>query len=152
MVTVYVWKHYLSHMSVGHAAMEVDGGVPQGSAYLSWWPSGGNIVEKVYLSTTPTVHQNLQEDIAKERRQPDCVIRIEGLDESKIKAYWRSWWPHGRYSGLNLSCATTVGNALMVGGGTRFTTGWVHKQHWTPEDCALLASQIKGKSEAHGPR
>lgn len=79
-------------------------------------------------------------------------MMVEGLDETKIKAYWRSWSPHGRYSGLRLSCATTVGNALLVGGGSKLTSGWEHKQLWTPEDCALLASQINAAIRSYGPR
>lgn len=145
MVTVYVWRHSLGHQSVGHAALEVDGGTPPGNAYISWWPSEGSVAEQVYFSTTASVHRNLHEDIVAEHRFPDNTIRIAGLDESRIKAYWGSWWPHGRYSGLKLNCASTVGNALMVGGGNRLTTGWAHKQVWTPENCASLALEIKAK-------
>ncbi len=148
MVTIYVWKRSLQLGSFGHAALEVDGGNPPGRAYISWWPSDGSVAEQVYLSTAPRVHRNLHEDVNAERRLPDVTIRVEGLDESKIKAYWRSWSSHGRYSGLKLNCASTVGNALIVGGGSRVAAGWEHKHVWTPEDCALLGNQISARIRA----
>ncbi len=146
MIIVYVWwprtkmRHPIRDLKVGHASMLVDG--PDGKAYISWWPSGGDSADRVYCGVKPIIHRSLHEDTVSEGHPPDEAITVSGLNESSILAFWRSSVVRGRYSGVDLNCATTVRHALLLGVNNHHGS-WAPDHFRTPEGCAHLARQVK---------
>ena len=153
LLTVYVWNSAGSTADGwGHASMMLDDGT-----YISWWPNCtwggcGNLDSNVpaYQGRTP------QDDMAGEGergnyRYPDHAIKIEGLDEAAIKAWWNKYRkddPNWKTVGRN--CSSTVANGLKAGGAP--DTG-VSNSHlwWTPEDVLQFANDIAaGKDWTNG--
>ncbi|NNF05900.1 MAG: hypothetical protein HKN21_04005, partial [Candidatus Eisenbacteria bacterium] len=79
---------------------------------------------------------------------PDHTITIDGLDEGRILTWWSTFNVPGRqWSTLGQNCATTVGRALMMGGGDDYAlgaSGWWHSWNmvWQPNDALRYAQAI----------
>jgi hypothetical protein len=118
MATVYIWKHPYMKSSAGHASMVVDGGQPPGTIYISWWPEKRGI-KSITIGVRRAVHARLGQDEVStaEGRAPDSTLRLQGPDETRIKAFWTHWLQNEKRWGLSSECATTVGQALKEGGG-----------------------------------
>jgi hypothetical protein len=90
---------------------------------------------------------------------PHHNIPLNGLDEPRILAWWGKFNAPGRdWSTLGQNCATTVGRALMMGGGDDYSLGakgWWHSWNmvWQPNDVHKYAVQIQrglaGKDGEH---
>jgi hypothetical protein len=82
-------------------------------------------------------------------REPDHTLRLEGLDEARILKWWRTYGTPGNvWSTLGQNCSTTVGRALMVGGGDDYArgfSGWWHSWNmvWAPSDVLSYARSIE---------
>lgn len=157
MIRVFVWPFRGSKVAWGHAAVEVSGGEPSGSVYISWWPQG---VGRRYKA----IHDNLYcvaaipnrtfaDDVAGEDgMQPAETILIEGagrgrpgLDESAIKAWWNSLRGRGftDWCTLGPNCSTVAAYALAKGGGDRFSNVWRDARWvWSPPSVAYYARSI----------
>jgi hypothetical protein len=108
-VQVYVWFPKLKEGNIGHAAMQVDGGDPPGSVYLSRWPGSYSAV----LAGSGT-NQSYTDDVSAEGGAPS-VVRLTKLNESAIKYTIRVACTVNLYSFLVLNCATQVGMCLNAG-------------------------------------
>ena len=113
-VTVYVWR--ANGSQVGHASMELGDGT-----YISLWPGEGKAGKKKKQKKGKKqdirTSENLEEDIAEEKRSPTHTFYIHGLNENKIKRWWHgfnkdSWsWTQ--------NCCKTVIDGLRKGGSDR---------------------------------
>jgi len=144
MVTVYVWNPHYSSLNVGHAALAVTGGQPAGDTYVSWWPRNRNLAT-ITVGVRRGVHARLADDelSTAEGRRPDHTVRLEGLDETQIKAFWKRLVRHGEYQGFSSNCATTVAKALEAGGADRLAPGWSGRGVWKPLDVFHFALAIQ---------
>lgn len=145
MITVYVWKPRGD--AWGHASMQVNGGSPSGSLYISWWP------RSAVAGGKRTVHairdREFAHDVHDEKRNPDHTIIFSALDETAIKKWWGQLQkgPH-MWSTLSLNCSTVVAHAIHAGGGedmvTRFD-GWWNNWNivWKPEDVLDYALTVR---------
>jgi hypothetical protein len=152
MVTVFIWNFRGKDVARGRASLLVD------RTYMSWWPEGSNgiaskLSDRLY-SVHPIRHRLLSDDIAAERYQPDHLIDIAGLDESKIRDWWQSFGlaqagvPHEDpmlpWETLARNCSTVAARGLSVGGGDRYansTKPW--NSVWTPHDVLQYATSIR---------
>ena len=111
-VKVYVWRAEGSQ--VGHASMELGDGT-----YVSLWPGKGKAGKKKKKGKRQhtCTSEDLEEDIAEEKRSPTHTFYIHRLDENNIKGWWHgfnknSWsWTQ--------NCCKTVIDGLRVGGSDR---------------------------------
>jgi hypothetical protein len=159
MVTVYIWNFRGANVAWGHASMHVTGGDPPGAIYISWWPQNTGrqskiprapgILQNVY-SVPAIVGRTYAADVTDEGQAPDHTIDLPGLDESAIKAWWRTMSTdlNARWTTLGQNCSTTVANALAKGGGDDLTEGvggWWKQWNvvWKPDDVLDYARAIK---------
>jgi len=147
-IKVHVWNFRGSSEAWGHASMHI------GLVYISWWPEGEDRdykkgekksgIKPVY--SVEHIHERTFEaDVADEEQNPDHNIEIDGLDEKLILAWWKKYNVPGReWTTLGQNCSTTVGRALMVGGGDDYA-GWNASWNtvWTPNDVQAYASSIR---------
>ena len=166
MIRVHVWlPHATSPM--GHASMHV------GPTYISWWPGSSRkyyVSRKLPLYSAPHVRdQSAEADACLEadgewdpsRRtctnpstgmpvapRVPITIPLHGLDEKRILEWWLRYNVPGReWTTLGQNCSTTVGRALMIGGGDDYAlgaSGWYHSWNtvWTPRDVLRYATAI----------
>jgi len=167
MITVYVWNQArrgaagvfcgIDGASVGHAAMEISGGEPSGSVYVSWWPRHDSWND--VLGGTPAYRRrNLSNDILAEGRiAPDHYIRIPGrdegggpgLDETAMKRWWAHWRHDPTYRLIDRNCSTAVVRGLMAGGAEPYShrTLYINSEAvlWGPSDVVAIAKAcVKG--------
>ena len=152
MVTVFIWNFRGQDVARGHASLLVD------RTYMSWRPEGSNGIASKLSDRLRSVHsirhRLLSDDIAAERSQPDHLVDIAGLDESKIKDWWHSFGlarSSARHEGpmlpgetLARNCSTVAARGLSVGGGDRYascTRPW--NSIWTPNDVLQYATSIR---------
>ena len=152
MVTVFIWNFRGQDVARGHASLLVD------RTYMSWRPEGSNGIASKLSDRLRSVHsirhRLLSDDIAAERSQPDHLIDIGGLDESKIKDWWESFGlaqagnpaegPVPPWETLARDCSTVAARGLSVGGGDRYansTKPW--NSVWTPNDVLQYATSIR---------
>ncbi len=148
MVKVHVWNFRGSSEAWGHASMHV------GAVYISWWPEGEDRDYKkgdkksgfkpVY--SVEHIHdRTFEADVADEEQKPDHDFEITGLDEQRILAWWKKFNVPGRdWTTLGQNCSTTVGRALMIGGGDDYadwSASW--NTVWTPNDVKSYATSIR---------
>lgn len=157
MITVYVWNYTGKNDNWGHASMLVDGGLPPGPRYYSWWPQGPGrdytFHESLPIYAVQAIrNRSYQDDMRDEGRMrpkaPDHVIKITKLDETKVKAYWKSLLDNDpTWRTLGQNCSTTVARALMAGGGdSKVKLGdWWHQWNvvWKPDDLLRYAQAIQ---------
>ncbi len=150
MVTVYIWDYRGADVAWGHASMHVTGGDPAGSIYISWWPQASGRQPKIphapgvlgQVYSVPAISgRGYAADVHDEGQVPDHTIHLNGLDETKIKAWWQNLATdlNARWSTLGQNCSTTVANALAEGGGDDLTEGvggWWDQWNvvWKPDD------------------
>jgi hypothetical protein len=167
-VIVHIWNYLGTKEAWGHAAVEVTGGDPAGSIYVSWWPSPsgrqpyfprlaqlpvlGELAANIYF--VPAVeNQTKQDDEANEGeggdpRKPDHSIPVKGLNETEIKAWWTKFKNNPPpWSSVNTNCALIAAFALRAGGAEKLLVGfkgWWRSWNtmWSPSDVLLLAHQI----------
>jgi len=102
MIKVFIWDYKNLDM-VGHASLEVKG------HYISWWPNTEtgvpdktinhlpiglrnkfNLDESIF-SAMPIFKRTFNDDKKSEKRGPDRVIIIKGLDEKSIILWWKTF-------------------------------------------------------------
>ncbi len=152
MIRVNVWDFRGLKTAMGHASMHV------GSEYISWWPEGAGRVAKIPGSVGRAVPlysvghiqgQSFEDDQRLEEMKPNHTVSLNGLDETQILAWWKKFNVPGRqWSTLGQNCATTVGRALMVGGGDDYAlgaSGWWHSWNtvWQPNDVLKYAREVE---------
>jgi len=129
-VVIYVWlpqrggnKSYF-----GHVSMHV------GSNYISWWPEDFNwsFSSPATMFKSYSVHRvpTLQNEIVKERREPDFSCVLHQIDCSAILEWWKGFGlnstddsgntllysgPLPRYSLFKQSCSGVIAMALQAG-------------------------------------
>ena len=157
MVRVYVWLS-VSSDTWGHAALNVSGGTPLRSAYVSWWPKGDHTSKLMSLGgdlfcATAFSDRNLEDDIAGEGNRPSHTIELPGkngqtigLDETAIKAWWGQLTSTGtaKWCTLTPNCSTIAAYALTHGGGDQFSDMWNSSNLvWSPSAVASYARAIQ---------
>lgn len=156
-------------MSLGHASMQV------GPEYMSWWPGEPRdytISGKVPLYSAPHVFkQSFADDkylegqddknspnVEKPPKDPDHTIPLQHLDEQRILHWWATFSQPGHsWTTLGQNCSTTVGRALMVGGGDDYAegiSGWWKSWNtvWTPKNVLSYANSISKGLHSLGSR
>jgi hypothetical protein len=157
MVTVHIWNFIGKDIAWGHASMHCD------YTYISWWPeTQGRIPSKVHqniYSVSPIRNQTFENDKLYEGdgryiKEPDCNIRIIGLDENAINQWWASFGlvrsgqllqgPLQPWTSLKQNCSTVVANALTIGGGDKYSS-WLNNWNvvWTPNKVKEYALDIE---------
>jgi len=109
-VIVHVWKRGAS--DVGHAALEV------GGCYVSFWPGehAGKKDFKKQASHPPAFPSSYRTDCRLERRNADCSLVLEGLDEAVMAMGWeRIKADQPKYNMVQQNCSTVVATLLEVG-------------------------------------
>jgi hypothetical protein len=129
-----------------------------GRDYVSWWPEGhsgectlpGSEGRIVPVCCACEVHgQSFRDDQDFEGAPPDHTVALDGLDATPILAWWSEFDRPGRaWNTFGQNCATTVGRALMVGGGDDYAlggAGWSHSWNmsWRPGDVLRYAQEIQ---------
>jgi hypothetical protein len=151
MVTVYVWNYRGKTAAWGHASMQC------GDKYISWWPEPTNrvpwtkVAPQVY-DAHPFIMRRFEDDARDEGIGPDWTIRIEGLDEERIKGWWKSFNPqaHDMYgppsapwSTITSNCSKVVAMALDEGGGQQYAPFLKSRNMvWTPNDVRVYAQAV----------
>ena len=90
----------------GHASVTLDDGT-----YISYWP---NRPISPPFDSTQARPPNYDQDKGGENGRTPTDYYIQGLDENKIKKWWKNC-PHGNFSTLN-NCSTITCQALRQGG------------------------------------
>lgn len=155
MLKVFVWPYRGKDIAYGHASLQVDGGKPEGAAYISWWPANNRrpkwIHDKLYCA--PALQdQTYASDLAGEDEVRPQTIVIDGrskskhgLNETAIKAWWGSLRTKGftDWCTLGPNCSTVVAYALSRGGADQYSDMWSSfNMVWTPNDVATYAKAI----------
>ncbi|MFL6210548.1 MAG: RHS repeat-associated core domain-containing protein [Pyrinomonadaceae bacterium] len=137
LLIVHIWH---ASDGWGHTSITLDDGT-----HISWWPSPDGRVSKFGHGSLRDIYtapanrnQTLERDVELEERWPDENIRIDGLDEEKIKKWWEDFKEKNKWSSLTQNCSTTVADALMAGGAP---TG--HFPVWRPKEIADYAKYIQ---------
>jgi hypothetical protein len=163
MVQVHVWNFLGSKRAWGHASLHV------GTTYISWWPGPQEDREyklgrELDVYSVPHIFDQTFEDDQElegrpgHPRPPDHTIGFSGLDEPRILDWWKAFGVEGRaWSTLGQNCSTTVGRALMVGGGDDYAEGligWWHSWNmvWQPADVLRYAQSIERGLRSAGDR
>lgn len=143
MVEVLIWdftpKAFKGQGNIGHAALKV------GSEYISWWPSSAvGLLDGV----RPARIHSEADDIRAEGTPPAHRIRLNGLDEAAIIAWWKGFRGSSQYRLFVQNCSTVVAMALKAGKGTSKTSGWGYMWDswntvWTPNDVRRYAAAIQ---------
>lgn len=157
MVRVFIWPFRGSNVAWGHASLEVTGGRPHGSVYISWWPQGVGrrhkaIHDSLYC-VTAIPNRTFEADVRGEDGvRPSETILLDGagggaagLDETAIKQWWGSLASRGftDWCTLGPNCSTVVAYALAKGGGDRFSNVWRDARWvWSPPSVAYYARSI----------
>ena len=155
MVIVYVWNYRGKSIAWGHASLKIEGG-PTGPAYISYWPQGDGresawYSQQVYC-VAPIPNRTFAADVRDEAGPPDYTIRIEGLNEDAMRAWWAGVNAdvNAKWCTLSRNCSTTVAQALFAGGGDDLAGSWWHSHNvvWKPDDILRYAMAIqKGATE-----
>ncbi|MDM5182320.1 hypothetical protein PO883_34735, partial [Massilia sp. DJPM01] len=135
LLTVYYWAQ--NGGNVGHASMVLDNGV-----HISFWPEKG---EK--WGDSPSYGMpNVRADAIAEGGMPDGVVRVEGLDEAAIERWWAKYLKdHPNWNLKGPNCASTVAEALTVGGGQAAATNggyFPYNVIWSPKNAYDYATAI----------
>lgn len=162
MITVYVWNQAgggssgvfwgVDGASVGHAAMQIDGGSPSGQVYVSWWPRRDTFGD-VLAGTPAHERRTLADEIRDEGGvNPDRTIRIpgrgegtagNGLDETAMKTWWADWQRDPQYRLMDRNCCTTVVRGLLAGHATVYASRTLYINPdaivWSPSDVVAIA-------------
>lgn len=160
MILVHVWNYRGLDTAVGHASMHV------GETYISWWPDTQQATPKLPPSlggnrifSAKHIHgRTFEQDKRDEESAPHHTIPLDGLDERSILQWWQKFSVPGRlWSTLGQNCSTTVGRALMIGGGDDFALGargWWHSWNlvWKPDDVLAYAREIRRGLARKGER
>ncbi|HEY2415095.1 MAG TPA: RHS repeat-associated core domain-containing protein [Pirellulaceae bacterium] len=171
-VIVYVWNPDKGANSQwGHASMQVDG------TYISWWPKLAlndrneldfdSIFRTINLEDSPTRGRTFEQDKAGEKREPDYKIRINGLDEQKIKDWWKGFGQKEgelpTWDARVRNCSTVVAIGLSKGGADKvkppFKPLYPKKEGfmddplaprvaWTPQDALKYAYDLRDRLDA----
>ena len=108
-VEVYFWPPQGGN--IGHASIKVDGGSPQGIAYLSAWPGSAL---SIFLPAQGDYHQ-FDDDVSSEGNRQPQVVRLTNLDETAIKKQIDAFKSAATYSFISLNCATQASICLNAG-------------------------------------
>ena len=155
MLKVFIWPFRGKDVAWGHASLQIDGGKPDGTVYISWWPDSNRrpswIHDKIYCATALD-NQTFLSDVLGEKAKPSQTIVLDGatntragLNETAIKAWWGSLRKNGftDWCTLGPNCSTVVAYALLKGGADRFSGIWTEaKTVWTPASVAYYAKDI----------
>lgn len=138
MITIYIWKP--ANGLYGHTSMKVTGGVPRDSVYVSWWP---NRNVSTFECTDARMY-SYQDDVEAEGRDPDPVIRIDGLNETAIKTWWRDFrLTQDQWCTITLNCSVAVVRGLKAGGSDRFVSARNCHHNWSVWRPMTLLDYVK---------
>ncbi len=146
-LTVYIWSYRGKNDAWGHASLTLESGT-----HISWWPRAeSHETNKIFpqIYTAPAYDsQTYAKDAEWEGQPPDAQIKIMGLDEKKIEAWWQKFKQTNKWNTLNQNCSTTAADALKAGGGEEYSSWWSsHSLIWTPSDVKGFADSIKENIE-----
>jgi hypothetical protein len=143
LLDVHIWNYRGKDVAWGHASVTLEDGT-----HISWWPQQGGREPSWYSDADYTVdaipNQTLAADIHLEEQAPDKTIKIIGLDEAAIKAWWNSFRSTHKWKTSSQNCSTTAAEALKAGGAN---VQWkdVFKAHnlvWNPAGVEAFANAI----------
>jgi hypothetical protein len=157
MVTVYVWNFRGKNVAWGHASMQC------GDKYISWWPAPAprvpwNSKAPQIYDAHPFILRRFEDDVRDEEKRPDWTIRVDGLDEERIKGWWQGYNPqaHDMYgppsapwSTVTTNCSKIVAIALDEGGGREHASYFKSRNVvWTPDDVRRYAQAVQAGLKA----
>ena len=143
LLDVHIWKYRGSDEAWGHASITLENGT-----HISWWPQGNGRNPSWYSDSVYSVDaildQSLADDIFNEGQAPDKTIKINGLNEAAIEAWWNSFKSSDQWKTLSQNCSTTAADALKAGGAD---VKWkdvfkAHNMVWNPADVEAFANAI----------
>lgn len=148
--TVYVWGWQGLGRAWGHVSMRLSD-----DTYISWYPIDIDSKRIPFVSDIYTAPardpQTFEDDVQLEdKRQPDTIVSVFGLNEANIKKWWVEFKERQHYwSSLTQNCATTVSQAFFAGGARAILNGREDEEidavHvWAPWDILTFASFIQG--------
>ena len=153
---VYIWNGdgsaaaALSGGAWGHAAIRLDDGT-----YISWWPDparGTEQKEGRYTRADAIRDDTYAHDVKDEKRPPDQVIHIDGLDEARIADWWKKYKKNPIWDFSKRNCSHTVVDAISAGipPGYHATPPkpWVTT---SPSDAAGYANAVKKLLQSPAP-
>ena len=138
---VYIWLP--QGITVGHASMQLSNGT-----YISLWPGEdkmGKTIKQIGIAMGTKQHyenlsDSLDEDIHREKRPPDHVFSIEGLDETAIQSWWDSF--NEKWHLLSQNCCDTVIGGLRAGGADKRIAPSGGRFIRTPSDVAEYCKRL----------
>lgn len=156
MVRVFVWNFRSIKGPWGHASMDVNG------TYTSWWPIGENRRQSKISEDIYTVHpirgrtfdQVKKAEGNRIEKQPDHVIPLSGLNESRILQWWgKTALIYNKiefqrpielpWDTFGWNCSKIVAKGLKEGGGDDYSD-FIRSVNliWTPNDVECYAKKI----------
>jgi hypothetical protein len=143
-IRVYIWTG-TPVLDLGHASLEVSGGLPKGKRYLSWWADGATEIAGGRL-----MGRTLGMDAETYGGSPTRVYSFPGLDATAIKAWLAT--QSQSYNLVTRNCATMVAEALREGGAPPPPLPvpvWDPGQAW--QYCQWLKDNVPRLSRSHRP-
>jgi hypothetical protein len=159
MITVNVWE--MDDHNVGHASLEIGGNDYVGPTMVSWWPYHTD--ELGLLVGAEGRPLTYDQEVAAEGHEPHHRYRLYGLedfarhaagarehiglDEARMRDWWREWQRTPTYRLFDRNCCTTTITALVAGGARSYAaladteidlTRWLP----TPSDVIRLCDAI----------
>ena len=137
---MYLWNSQGSSGGVigrwGHASMTLENGThiswtPNDNA---WWPIRSSPAREV---------RDLDEDIGREKGSPDLQIRILGLDEVAIEAWWGQFQRTHVWKTFSQNCATTIADALGAGKAPDWSVWNANAPVWSPAFVGAYARNLQ---------
>ena len=154
-LTVSIWNYTGKNQNWGHASITLEDGT-----HISWWPSKNRVstfpgfmiklipqLANIY-SADALKNQTFAKDVEYEGSLPNEQIKINGLDEGKIKQWWEPFKNSNKWQSLTQNCSTTAADALKAGGADVFSS-WLKSNNlvWTPQAVLKYAQEIVKKQK-----
>lgn len=131
MITVYVWE--MDEHNVGHASLQIGGNDVIGPTMVSWWPYHAD--ELGLLTGCEARPLTYDQEVLAEGHPPHHTYRLYGLedhgrvagarehiglDEARMREWWREWQRTPTYRLFDRSCCTTTITCLVEGGAQEY--------------------------------
>ncbi len=96
--------------------------------------------------------RRFEDDVRDEGMDPDVQIKIKGLNEAKIKAWWNDFKKNNKWESLGQNCAWVTINALIRGADKLPQDYWrAYAMPHTPNDAERFAKMVQGISKCKCP-
>ncbi|WP_459176488.1 hypothetical protein [Ewingella americana] len=110
---VFIW--YANSHDMGHASMFI-GDISKQSSYVSWWPQYHGHVS-YFVKYPAGVSNGYEADCSLEKRVPDVVYGLKGLDDYAMRIAWRDICikENASFTLMSKNCSSIVRRILKAG-------------------------------------